>query len=107
VTRSTLAGDLTRVGRLNTCPSGTSPPGCSRHHWFTTYGTNGIFISGTNDRARRFVLLLVHLRHHPGIGRDRDVGQVVRGHERLGHRENGLGLGLVPSNADTISGKPS
>jgi len=44
----------------------------------------------------RFYLDLVGLAHHPRIGHDRDVGQLVGGHEGLDDRQHGLGLGLVP-----------
>jgi hypothetical protein len=45
-------------------------------------------------------------RDHPGVGDDRDVGELVGGHERLDRRQHGGGLGPVASNASTISGNP-
>jgi hypothetical protein len=40
----------------------------------------------------------------PRVRDDRDAGQLVGGHERLDHRQHGLGHGLVALNADTVSG---
>jgi hypothetical protein len=40
--------------------------------------------------------LLVRLGQHPGVGDDRDVGEPVRGHERLQRGQHGGRLGLVP-----------
>ena len=39
--------------------------------------------------------VLVAVGDHAGVGDDGDVGQPVRGHERLDDRQHGLGLGLV------------
>ena len=38
---------------------------------------------------------MVRLGDHPGVGDDRDVRQLVSGHELPDDREHGLGLGLV------------
>ena len=52
---------------------------------------------GSDDerQAGVFDLLQVRLRHHPGIGDDRDLRQRVRDHERLQHRQDRGGLGGI------------
>jgi len=62
-----------------------------RHH----VGDLGDAQAEDERQPGRFDLLLVGLRHHPRVRHDRDVGQLVGGHERLDHRQHGLGLSLV------------
>jgi hypothetical protein len=50
--------------------------------------------------------LLVRLGQHPGVGDDRDVGEPVRGHERLQLGSMVAVSALFPSKASTASGNP-
>jgi len=67
----------------------------------------GIFISEDERQGRSLDLFLIGLAHHAGVRDDRDIGQLVGGHEGLDDRQHGLFSALLPSSADTMSGKLS
>jgi hypothetical protein len=59
-------------------------------------GNVGDALAEDERQPGRLDLFLVRLAHHPRISHDRDVGQLMSGHERLDHRQHDLSLGLVP-----------
>ena len=61
----------------------------------TTNGTSGIRAPRMNDRPASSRGLLVAGRDHACVGHDRDVRELVGGHERLQRRDHREGLGLV------------